>query len=195
MPRQTSSDRKFSCGHVKTDDCVDILARFQPVQKKYCSVGTSSAMDDDTLGGNLLVIKGTFWLLRGSLAWWIMMIFSEFCCAFCIHGHDELMEYVGTFHPRSIRIFPSKRNNHHPIPWIDKGKFYMFLSQLPLHVTTEPAMPRGLRQLAGSVGSFWGFSGDTSFWENHSAMESVTAFPQMDQIIYILHSGTLHSLH
>lgn len=116
---------------------------------------------------------GTSWLFYGSL-------FSELCCAFCIHGHDELMEYVETFHPRSIRIYPSKKKQ--PIPWIDKGKFYMFLAQLPLHVTTEPAMPRGLRQLAGSVGSFWGFWGDTSFWENGSVTESVTDLPQMDQI-------------
>lgn len=60
--------------------------------------------------------------------------------------------------PEALEFTQVKRNNHHPIPWTDKGKFYMFLSQLPLHVTTEPAMPRGLRQLAGSVGSFWGLS-------------------------------------
>ena len=86
--------------------------------------------------------------------------------------------------PEALEFTQVKRNNHHPIPWIDKGKFYMFLAQLPLHVTTEPAMPRGLRQLAGSVGSFWGFWGDTSFWENGSVTESVTDLPQMDQTIF-----------
>lgn len=194
MQRQTSSDWKFSCGHVTNWRLCRLLARLQPVQKKFCSVGISSAMDDDTLGGNLLVIKGTFWLLRGSLAWWIMMIFSEFCCAVCIHGHDELMEYVGTFHPRSIRIYPSKKKQPSPnsMDWQGEVLHVPFPTAVACHNRacnakrfTSACRFSGvvLRILTGYI-----FLGERQ-------CDGIGNWSSPNGSNYILHSGTLHGLH
>ncbi len=75
MQTQTS-ERKFSCGHVTNCRLRRLFGSSSTCSKKVLQ-RWNLFRKDDTFGGHFLVINGTSWLFQGSLAWWIMMIFSE----------------------------------------------------------------------------------------------------------------------
>lgn len=107
-----------------------------------------------------------------------MMMFSVLCCAFCIHGYyDELMEYVGTFHPRSIRIYPSKKKQPSPNSMDRQGEV--------LHVPFPTAVACHNRACnAKRFTSACRFSGVVL--RSFCVMESVTDLPQLNQIIFYI---------
>ena len=143
----------------QTAGCVDFLARLQPVQKSIAAVE--------------LIQKG--WYFRRSFfgyQWHFLAVsgksslvnYDDFLgieyCAFSIHGYDELMEYVGTFHPRSITICPSNPWNKHHTQFLgsDKGKFWWkFLYPIAVVYVTLPSLQCQEVPLAGPMGWFWGF--------------------------------------